>query len=153
MGTLREQFTAELKTAMLAKDAPRVSAIRMITARLKDVDIAARPKGVTAVPDEEIIAMLRGMVKSRRESADLYRQGGRPELMAKEETEIAVIEVFLPQQMGADAMAAAVAEAIAETGAVGIKEMGKVMAALRAKHGAVLDMAAAGPLVKAKLGG
>jgi uncharacterized protein len=151
--SLRAQFTAELKTAMLAKDAPRVSALRMITARLKDVDIAARPKGITAVPDEEIIAMLRGMVKSRRESADLYRQGNRADLVAKEEAEITVIESFLPQQMDDAALEAAVAAAIAETGATGIKEMGKVMAALKAKHGAVLDMGKVGPVVKAKLGG
>ncbi len=151
--TLRDRFTAELKTAMLGKDAPRVSAIRMITARLKDVDIAARPKGIAAVPDEEIIAMLRGMVKSRRESADLYRQGNRADLVAKEEAEIAVIEGFLPQQMDDVATEAAVSDAIAETGAAGIKEMGKVMAALKTKHGAVLDMGKVGPIVKAKLGG
>jgi uncharacterized protein len=150
---LREQFTARLKEAMLAKDPARVSAIRMITARLKDVDIAARPKGVTAVPDEEIISMLRGMVKSRRESVDLYRQGGRADLVAKEEAEIAVIESFLPAEMDAAATEAAVAAAVAETGAASIKDMGRVMAALKAKHGAVLDMAKAGPLVKARLGG
>ena len=150
--SLRDAFTAQLKTAMLARDAARVSAIRMITARLKDVDIAARPKGVTAVPDDEVIAMLRGMVKSRRESVDLYRQGGRAELVAKEEAEIAVIEAFLPQQMSDDAMAAAVAQAVAETGATGIKDMGRVMAALKAAHGAVLDMGKAGAMVKAKLG-
>jgi hypothetical protein len=151
--TLRDRFTADLKTAMLAKDAARVSAIRMITARLKDVDIAARPKGITAVPDEEIVAMLRGMVKSRRESADLYRQGGRADLLAKEEAEIAVIDTFLPQQMDDAATEAAVLAAIAATGAAGIKEMGKVMAALKTAHGAVLDMARVGPIVKAKLGG
>lgn len=150
---LREQFTAELKIAMLARDAPRVSTIRMITARLKDVDIAARPKGIAAVPDEEVIAMLRGMVKSRRESVELYRQGNRAELAAKEESEIAVIEAFLPRQMGDDAIEAAVVAAIAETGAASIKDMGKAMAALKAAHGAVLDMGKAGPLVKAKLGG
>ena len=151
--SLRDDFTAQLKTAMLAKDAPRVSAIRMITARLKDVDIVARPKGITAVPDEEVIAMLRGMVKSRRESVDLYRQGNRAELAAKEESEIAVIEAFLPQQMDDAAIEAAVAAAVAETGAANIKDMGRVMAALRAAHGAVLDMGKVGPLVKAKLGG
>ena len=151
--TLREQFTARLKEAMLAKEADKVSAIRMITARLKDVDIAARPKGITQVPDEEVIAMLRGMVKSRRESADLYRQGNRADLVAKEEGEIAVIESFLPQQMDEGAMQAAVAAAVAEAGATSIKEMGKVMAVLKAKHGAVLDMGKAGPMVKAKLGG
>jgi len=151
--TLRETFTAKLKEAMLAKDAARVSAIRMITARLKDVDIAARPKGVAAVPDEEIVAMLRGMVKSRRESVTLYSQGGREELAAKEEAEIAVIEAFLPQQMDEAATEAAVAEAVADTGSASIKDMGRVMAALRAKHGAVLDMSRVGPLVKARLGG
>ena len=150
---LREQFTAQLKEAMLAKDAARVSAIRMITARLKDVDIAARPKGITQVPDEEVIAMLRTMVKSRRESVDLYRQGNRADLVAKEEAEIAVIEAFLPAQMDEAATAEAVKAAIAEAGATGIKEMGKVMAVLKAKYGAVLDMGRVGPLVKAQLGG
>ena len=150
---LREQFTAQLKDAMLAKDAARVSAIRMITSRLKDVDIAARPKGITQVPDEEVIAMLRTMVKSRRESVDLYRQGNRTDLVAKEEAEIAVIEAFLPAQMDEAATAEAVKAAIAESGATGIKEMGKVMAVLKAKYGAVLDMGRVGPLVKAQLGG
>ncbi len=149
---LREQFTERLKTAMLAKDAATVSTMRMITSKLKDTDIAARPKGVERVPDEEVIAMLRGMVKSRRESVDLYRQGNRPDLVDKEEAEIAVIESFLPSQMDAAATEAAVVEAIAETGAASIKDMGRVMAALRAKHAATLDMARVGPIVKARLG-
>jgi uncharacterized protein YqeY len=151
--TLREQFTAELKTAMLAKNAARVSALRMITAKLKDFDIAARPKGVTQVPDDEILGMLRGMVKSRRESVDLYKQGNRADLVAKEEGEIAVIESFLPQQMDDAALHIAVSEAVAEAGASSVKEMGKVMAVLRAKFGAQLDMAKAGPVVKQMLGG
>ena len=150
---LREQFTGQLKAAMLAGDAASVSTLRMITAKLKDTDIASRPKGVDRVPDEEILAMLRGMVKSRRERVSLYRQGNRPELVAKEEAEIAVIEAFLPQQLDADATEAAVAAAIGETGATGIKEMGKVMAALKKKHGAAIDMARVGAIVKAKLGG
>jgi len=149
---LREQFTEQLKTSMKAGDAPRTSTLRMILARLKDTDIAARPKGVEKVPDEEVLGMLRGMVKSRRESVELYRQGKRPDLVAKEEAEIAVIEGFLPQQMDEAAMTQAVAEAIAETGAQGVKDMGKVMAALRAKHAAMIDMAKAGALVKGKLG-
>ena len=149
---LRDEFTAALKTAMLAKDAARVSALRLVTAKLKDVDIAARPKGVDKVPDEEIIGMLRSMVKSRRESVEMYRQGNREELAAREEAEIAVIETFLPQQMDDAATAAAVDAAVAETGAASIKDMGKVMAALKAKHAASLDMAKVGPLVKAKLG-
>jgi hypothetical protein len=124
----------------------------MITAKLKDTDIAARPKGVAAVPDDEILAMLRGMVKSRRESVDLYRQGNRPELAAKEEAEIALIEAFLPAQMDAAALEAAVAEAIAATGAASVKEMGKVMGALKGRYGAAIDMGRAGAVVKAKLG-
>lgn len=149
---LRERFADELKSAMKARDAPRVSTMRMILARLKDTDIAARPKGVDAVADADILVMLRGMVKSRRESVDLYRQGNRPELVAKEEAEIAVIEAFLPRQMDAATLEKAVADAVAETGAAGPKDMGKVMAALKARHGAALDLARAGPLVKARLG-
>ncbi|MDE2005143.1 MAG: GatB/YqeY domain-containing protein [Rhodospirillales bacterium] len=151
--TLRAQFAEQLKSAMKAGDAARTSSLRMILAKLKDTDIAARPKGMTAIPDDEILAMLRGMVKSRRESVALYRQGNRPELAAKEEAEIAVIENFLPAAMDQAAIEAAVTAAIAATGAATIKDMGKVMGALRAAHGAALDMAAAGPVVKARLGG
>jgi uncharacterized protein YqeY len=150
---LRDQFTTDLKTAMKAGDAPRVSTLRMILAKLKDTDIAARPKGIAAIPDDEIMAMLRGMVKSRRESVALYAQGNRPELVAKEEAEIAVIEAFLPQQMDEAALTEAAAAALAETGAASIKDMGKVMAALKARHGAALDMARAGAVVRAKLAG
>ncbi|MGD0430623.1 MAG: GatB/YqeY domain-containing protein [Acetobacteraceae bacterium] len=149
--SLREQFTDQLKVSMKAGDSARTSTLRMILAKLKDTDIAARPKGIDKVPDEDVLSMLRGMVKSRRESVVLYQQGNRPELAAKEDAEIAVIEAFLPRQMDDAAVEAAVAAAIAETGAVSIKDMGKVMAALRAKHAAALDMAKAGPLVKAKL--
>ena len=150
---LRSRFTEELKSSMRAGDAPRTSTLRMIMAKLKDTDIAARPSGVDKVPDEQIVAMLRGMANSRRESVEMYRQGNRPELAAKEEAEIAVIEGFLPQQMDEAATTAVVEAAIAETGASSIKEMGKVMAALKAKHAATLDMAKVGPIVKAKLGG
>ena len=136
---------------MKAGTAARTSTLRMILARLKDIDIAARPKGIDKVPDEEVLAMLRGMVKSRRESVDLYRQGNRQDLVDKEESEIAVIESFLPQPMDDAAMAQAIDAAVAETGATGIKEMGKVMATLRVKHGATLDMAKAGVMVKARL--
>jgi uncharacterized protein YqeY len=153
MAGLRDQFTDQLKAAMRAGDAPRVSTLRMINAKLKDTDIAARPKGISQVPDDEIQGMLRGMVKSRRESVALYTQGNRPELAAKEEAEIAVIESFLPQQMDDAATKAAVAAAIAETGAAAMKDMGKVMGALKARHGGAIDMARVGPIVKAKLGG
>jgi uncharacterized protein len=149
--TLREQFTDHLKIAMKAGDAAKTSTVRMIMAKLKDTDIASRPKGIDKVPDEEIVSMLRGMVKSRRESVELYRQGNRPELAAKEEAEITVIESFLPSQMDEAATQQAVKDAVAETGATSIKDMGKVMAALKTKHAATLDMSKAGPLVKAAL--
>jgi uncharacterized protein YqeY len=150
---LRETFTEQVKLSMKAGNAARTSTLRMVMARLKDIDIASRPKGIDKVPDEEIIAMLRGMVKSRRESVELYNKGNRPELAAKEEAEIAVIESFLPSQMDAAAIEQAVADAVKQTGAASIKDMGKVMGVLKAKHAASMDMALAGPMVKARLGG
>ena len=149
--SLREQFTDQLKVSMKSGDPARTSTLRMILAKLKDTDIASRPKGIDKVPDDEVLSMLRGMVKSRRESVTLYEQGNRPELAAKETAEIAVIEAFLPQQMDDTAIEAAVVSAIAESGASSIKDMGKVMAVLRAKHAAALDMSKAGPIVKARL--
>ena len=148
---LPSRFTDAMKAAMRAGDAPRTSTLRMILAKLKDTEIAARPAG--SVSEEQVVAMLRGMVKSRRESVEMYARGNRPELAAKEEAEIAVIESFLPRQLDADATIAAVDAAVAETGASSPKEMGRVMAALRARYPATLDMALAGPLVKARLGG
>jgi hypothetical protein len=148
---LRSRFMDEMKTSMKTGNAPRTSAIRMIIAKMKDADIAARPG--PPLDDAALVGLLRGMVKSRRESIEMYRQGNRPELAEKEEAEIAVIDAFLPQQMDEAAMLAAVAEAVAETGAAAIKDMGKVMAALKAKHAAALDMGKAGLLVKVALGG
>jgi uncharacterized protein YqeY len=149
--SLREQITAGAKAAMLARDAERTSTLRMIQAKLKDTDIAARPKGVTAVPDDEIFAMLRSMIKSRRDSVALYRQGGREELAVKEEAEISVIEEFLPQTLAGAALDDAIKAAITETGAASPKDMGKVIGALKAKHGAMLDMGAVSAAVKAAL--
>lgn len=151
--SLREQLTGAVKASMLARNAERTSALRMIQAKLKDTDIAARPKGVEQVPDEEIQAMLRSMIKSRRDSVTLYRQGGREELAVKEENEIAVISEFLPQTLAGEALDTAIQEAIASTGASSGKDMGKVIGALKAKHGAALDMAVASVAVKAALGG
>jgi len=149
--SLRERFADQLKASMKAGDAARTSTLRMILAKLKDTDIAARPKGISNVADDEIVVMLRGMVKSRRESVELYRQGNRADLVAKEEAEIAVLEGFLPRQMDERAMAQAIDAAIVATGAASIKDMGKVMAALRAEHAATLDMAKAGAMVKTRL--
>ncbi len=151
MTDTRTRLTADLKTAMLARDAERVGTLRMITAKIKDADIAARPAPL--LDDAALVAVFRGMVKSRRESVDLYRQGNRPELVAKEEAEIAVIEAYLPQAMDDATLAAAVDAAVAASGAVSVKDMGRVVAALKAAHGATLDMGRAGPLVKQRLGG
>ena len=149
--SLREDLTAAVKTSMLARTKDRTDALRLIQAKLKDTDIAARPKGIDAIPDDEILAMMRSMIKSRRDSVVLYRQGGREELAAKEEAEIAIISEFLPQTLEGEALTAAIAEAIAATGATSAKDMGKVVGALKAKHGAALDMGATSAAVKAAL--
>ena len=150
---LRQQFNDALKVAMLAKEAQTVSTLRMVLAAVKDKDIAARPKGVTdGIGDEDILALLQTMIKQRRESIGLYVQGGRQELADKEQAEIAVIEKFLPAQMDDAAMTAAVAAIIAELGASSIKDMGKVMAALKERFTGCMDFAQAGPKVKAALG-
>ncbi len=151
--SLREKLTAAVKESMLARNAERTSALRMIQAKLKDTDIAARPKGVEQVSDEDIQAMLRSMIKSRRDSVLLYRQGGREDLAAREEHEIAVISEFLPRTLEGEALEVAIKEAIAATGAASAKDMGKVVGALKAKHGAALDMGAASAMVKAALAG
>lgn len=150
---LREALTERLKEAMRARDARTVSAVRMILAALKERDIAARGTGnPVGISEAEILLLLQGMVKQRRESIALYRQGNRPELAEREEQEIAVIKSFLPQQMSDDETAAAAREAIAETGAVGVRDMGKVMTKLREQHAGVIDMARAGAIVKRLLG-
>jgi uncharacterized protein len=146
---LREAFTERLNAAMRARDSRTVSAVRLILAGLQDRDIAVRSTGnSTGIDDSEILRLLQGMVKQRRESIAMYRQGNRPELAQREEEEIAVIESFLPRQMGEDEIAAAATAAIAETCAAGVKDMGRVMAALRERHAGTIDMARAGAVVK-----
>jgi uncharacterized protein len=150
---LREAITERMKTALRAKDTRTLSTVRLIMAALKDRDIAARSDGNKAeIPESEIQRMLQGMVKQRRESIELYKQGNRPELAQQEGDEIAVIESFLPQQMDEAAIEAAAKTAIAESGAAGIRDMGKVMAALRERHAGVIDLARAGAIVKQLLG-
>lgn len=151
--SIRDDITTAMKTAMRAKDAESLSAIRLIMAKLKDADIAARPKGVEQISDDEVLGMLRSMIKPRREAIELYEKGNRPELAAKEKAEITVIESFLPRALNEDEMQAAVREAAASTGATSLKDMGRVMAALKEKHGAALDMARIGAIVKAQLAG
>jgi uncharacterized protein len=149
---LREAFSDRLKAAMKARDARTVSAVRLILAALKDRDIAARGEGKEGLGDSEIQRLLQGMIKQRRESIALYEQGKRADLADKEHGEIAVIESFLPRQMSQDEVAAAARAAIAETGAAGVKDMGKVMGLLRERHTGVIDMSRAGAIVKGLLG-
>ena len=150
---LRDDFTERMKTALRAKDTRTLSTVRLIIAGLKSKDIEARGSGNPAgIADQEIQRMLQGMIKQRRESIELYLKGHRPELAQQEGEEIAVIESFLPRQMDDSAIEAAAQAAIAESGAAGIKDMGKVMGALRERHAGVLDMAKAGAVVKRLLG-
>ena len=150
---LREAFSERLKQAMRAKDARTLSTVRMILAGVKERDVAARGSGnQEGIADPEILRLLQAMIKQRRESIALYQQGKRPELAQQEEDEIAVIESFLPQQMNDDQMAAAAKAAIAETGAAGVKDMGRVMGVLRERHAGVIDLARAGAIVKQLLG-
>jgi len=149
---MREQFTTVMKEAMKAGDKGRVATVRLIMAALKDKDIEARGLGKT-VSDEDILALLQKMVKSRQESAEIYAKAGRPELEAQERGEIAVISEFLPKQMSDDDVKAAIQAAIAETGASSMKDMGKVVGALRAKYAGQIDFGKASGLVKGMLGG
>jgi hypothetical protein len=150
---LRERFNDDLKTAMKARDQAAVSTLRMINSTLKDRDIAARPKGITQVDEAEIVDMLQKMVRQRQESIELYKQGGRQELADKEQAEITLIERYLPQKLSEAEQADAIAKTIADIGASSIKDMGKVMAALKERFAGRMDFAKVGPAVKAKLGG
>ncbi len=145
---LRERFTAEMKEAMKAGDKGRLGAIRLIQAALKDKDIEARGNGKEPLSDEEILALLQKMVKQRQESITMYEQGGRTELAQQEKDEVAVISSYLPQQMDEAETKAAIQAAIAETGAASMKDMGKVVGALRAKYAGRMDFAKASALVK-----
>jgi uncharacterized protein len=149
--SLRVRFKEDLKAAMKAGEAGRVGTLRMVSAKLKDNDIAARPRGVEQVGDDEIVSMLRGMIKSRTESAVMYRQGNRPELAEKEEAEIETIRDYLPAELDAATLDAATHEAIAELGATSMKDMGKVMGVLKARFGAALDAGRASAAVKSLL--
>ena len=148
---LRERFTAEMKEAMKAGDKGKLGAIRLIQAALKDKDIEARGNGKEPLSDEEILALLQKMVKQRQESITMYEQGGRQELADQEKNEVAVISSYLPQQMDEAATKAAIEAAIAETGAASMKDMGKVVGALRAKYAGRMDFAKASALVKEML--
>lgn len=150
---LREQLNEAYKAAMKAKEQKSVGTLRLINAALKDRDIAVRPEGRERITDDEILEMLAKMIRQRRESITLYEQGGRLDLVQQESDEIAVIERFLPKQMSEAEVAAAVAAAVAETGAKGIKEMGKVMSVLKERFAGQMDFGKASAIVKQKLSG
>jgi uncharacterized protein YqeY len=148
---LRDAVTSATKDAMKAGDKARLSTLRLVSSAIKNADIEARTGG-KEVTDEALMGLLQKLVKQRQESADLYDKGGRPELAAQERAEIVVIQSFLPQQMSEEETRAAIAAAIKETGAASIKDMGKVMGALKARHTGTMDFAKAGALVKTMLG-
>ena len=147
--SLRERLSVALKEAMKAKEAERLSTLRLINAAIKDREIASRGEGgEQEVGDPEILAIMGKMVKQRQESARAYEEGGRLELAEKELNEIKVIEEFLPRQLGAEEVEAAVKAAIAEAGASSIRDMGRVMAVLKGKYTGQMDFGAVGPRVK-----
>ena len=149
---LRAQLDTALKQAMKAKDEVGLRTLRLILAALKDRDIAARPAGnADGIGDEDILGMLQSMIKQRHDSIEMYKQGNRDDLVASEAAEIDIITQFLPQQLSEDEVAAAVTTIIVETGATSIKDMGKVMAALKAKYAGTMDFGKASQLVKATL--
>ena len=151
--SLRDQLQTALKEAMKAKQADRLSTLRLINAAIKDRDIANRGEGGEGeISEAEILAALGRMVKQRQESARAYEEGGRLELAAKEQAEIKVIEEFLPRQLDSAEVEAAIAAAVAEVGATSIRDMGKVMGVLKAKYTGQMDFGAVGPRIKERLG-
>lgn len=148
---LREDLQKVLKESMLAHDALTTSAVRMIIAGMKEKDVDARGKGKEKATDEELMSMMQTMIKQRNDSIKMYMDGNRPELAEKEKAEIAVIERFLPKQMNDAEIEAAIKALVAETGATSMKDMGKVMGALKAKYAGQMDFGKANGVVKACL--
>lgn len=151
---LREDITAAVKDAMKSGDKKRLSTLRLMTAAIKDKDINSRTEGHDSAltSDAGLIDLFAKMVKQRQESIAVYEQGGRPELAQNERDEIAVIQAYMPKQLSDDEAKAAVADVIKAVGAASIKDMGKVMAELKAKHAGQMDFAKAGGIVKSLLG-
>ena len=150
---MRDRFTAAMKEAMKAGDKRRLGTVRLIQAALKDKDIEARGAGKGQASDEEILGLLQKMIKQRQESMAIYEQNGRPELAQAEREEAEVIQSFLPQQMDEAESKTVIAAIITETGAASVKDMGKVMAALRERYAGRMDFAKASGIVKAALTG
>jgi uncharacterized protein len=149
---MRETITAALKLATKAQDKRRLSTLRLVSAAIKDRDIAARTAGKGEATDAELLELFAKMIKQREESEKIYRDAGRAELAQQEAEEIAIIREFLPKQLSEADTQKAIAEAIAEAGATSVKDMGKVMAALKTRYAGQIDFAKASALVQAKLG-
>jgi uncharacterized protein len=150
---LRDDINTALKIAMKAGDARRVSTLRLVNAAFKNADIEARGQGKGPLGEDEILPLLQKMIKQRQEAVELYDKGGRAELAQQERDEIAIIASYLPKQMSEDEVKAAISAAIAQTGAAGMKDMGKVIAALKGKFAGKMDFAKASGLVKGMLAG
>ncbi|MGO9356693.1 MAG: GatB/YqeY domain-containing protein [Xanthobacteraceae bacterium] len=150
---LRDDINTAVKEAMKAKDERKLSTLRMVNSTIKNADIDARGQGKPPLSDEDILGVLQKMIKQRQESVELYDKGGRGELAAQERAEIVVISAYLPRQLSEDDVKAAIAAVIHDTGAAGIKDMGKVIGALKAKYAGQMDFGKASALVKAALTG
>jgi uncharacterized protein YqeY len=151
---LREKFTEDLKKAMIAREEVKVGTIRLMIAAMKEKDIAGRTaENREGIKDEQILSMMQGMIKQRQESIKMYVQGKRQDLAEREAAEIKVIESYLPAQLSEEDMKTAVQKAVASVGATNIKDMGKVMAELKAKYSGQMDFSKVGGLVKEKLAG
>jgi uncharacterized protein YqeY len=146
---LREQFNEQMKEAMKAKDQRRLSTLRMINAALKDKDIANRTEtSREGISDDEILGMLGKMIKQREESAEAFDKGGRPEMAKSEREEVEIIRTFMPKQMSADEQRAAIQGVIGDVGATSMKDMGKIMAALKERYAGQMDFGKASGMVK-----
>jgi uncharacterized protein YqeY len=150
---LRDDINNALKNAMKARDERRVSTLRLVNSALKNADIEARGQNKGPLGDDELLALLAKMIKQRQESIDLYEKGGRAELAQQERDEIAIIAAYLPKQMSDAEVRTAIAQAIADTSASSMKDMGKVIAALKARYAGQMDFGKVSPLVKELLQG
>jgi uncharacterized protein YqeY len=150
---LRDDINTSLKDAMKAGDARRVSTLRLVNAAFKNADIEARGQGKGTLGEDDMLGLLQKMIKQRQESVELYDRGGRADLAQQERDEIAIIAAYLPKQMSEDEVKAAISAAIKDTGAAGMKDMGKVIAALKGKFTGKIDFGKASGLVKAMLTG
>jgi uncharacterized protein len=150
---LRDEINAAVKDAMKARDEHRVSTLRLVNAAIKNAEIEVERAGKSGLSDDDLLGLLQKMIKQRQESVEIYDKAGRKELADKERGEIAIIRAYLPQQMSDAEAKAAIAEAIRQTGAQSVKDMGKVMAALKHAHAGKMDFGKASGLVRAQLSG